>query len=330
MTRVFSGIQPTGDKHIGNYLGAIRHYVEDQERYGDQSIFCIVDLHSMSVPYDPEDLRQFTLRTAAVLMAAGLDPERAILFAQSQVPEHSELAWIFDCVATFGELNRMTAFKEKSEGRESVTVGLFNYPVLMTADILLYKADRVPVGDDQRQHLELARALARRFNARFGDTFPEPEAAISATAARIRDLQEPARTMSTSRSADDGKVLILDEPDAIRRKLRRAVTDSGSEVRAAPDKPGVTNLLDIYSAVSDTTVAELEARYDGSGYGQFKADIAEAVVEYLRPVRERYAALADDPGEIERALARGAERAREIAVPVLDDVRDRVGLVRRT
>jgi tryptophanyl-tRNA synthetase len=284
----------------------------------------------MSVPYEPEDLRQFTLRTTAVLMAAGLDPERAILFAQSQVPEHSELAWILDCVAHMGELSRMTAFKEKSEGRESVTVGLFNYPVLMAADILLYRADRVPVGEDQRQHIELARALARRFNARFGDTFPEPEAAISATAARIKDLQEPERTMSTSRSADDGKILILDEPDAIRRKLRRAVTDSGSDVRAATDKPGVTNLLDILSAVGDTPVPELEARYDGAGYGTFKAEVAEAVVEYLRPVRERYAALADDPREIERALARGAERAREIAVPVLDDVRDRVGLVRRT
>jgi tryptophanyl-tRNA synthetase len=328
MTRVFSGIQPTGDKHIGNYLGAIRHYVADQERYGDQSIFCIVDLHSMSVPYQPDDLRDFTLRTAGILMAAGLD-ERSTLFAQSQVPEHSELAWILDCVATFGELNRMTAFKEKSEGRESVTVGLFNYPVLMAADILLYKADRVPVGDDQRQHLELARALARRFNSRFGDTFPEPEAAIPPTAARIKDLQEPERTMSTSRSPDEGKVLILDEPDAVRRKLRRAVTDSGSEVRAAPDKPGVTNLLEILSAVTDTPVAELEARYDGSGYGTFKSDVAEAVVEYLRPVRERYAALAGDPAEIHRALARGADRAREIAVPVLDEVRDRVGLVGR-
>jgi tryptophanyl-tRNA synthetase len=329
MTRVFSGIQPTGDKHIGNYLGAIRHYVADQERYGDQSIFCIVDLHSMSVPYDPDDLREFTLRTAGILMAAGLDPERAVLFAQSQVPEHSELCWILDCVATMGELTRMTAFKEKSEGRESVTVGLFNYPVLMAADILLYKADRVPVGDDQRQHLELARALARRFNNRFGETFPVPEAAIPRTAARIRDLQEPERTMSTSRSVDEGKVLILDEPDAVRRKLRRAVTDSGNEVRAAPDKPGVTNLLDIYSAVTDTPAADLEARYAEAGYGAFKADVAEAVVEYLRPVRERYAALADDPVEIHRALARGAERAREIAVPVLDEVRDRVGLVRR-
>jgi tryptophanyl-tRNA synthetase len=329
MTRVFSGIQPTGQKHIGNYLGAIRHYVADQDAHGGEAIFCVVDLHSMTIPYEPRLLAEYTLDTCAVLMAAGLDPERCILFAQSHVAEHAELAWIFNCIATMGELARMTAYKSKSEGRDSVSVGLFDYPVLQAADVLLYRAERVPVGEDQRQHLELMRDIAQRFNQRFGETFPLPQAAIAKTASRILDLQDPSSMMSTSRSSEDGKILITDAPDAIVRKLKRAVTDSGSEVRAGADKPGVTNLLEILSAVTGTAVADLELRYRGAGYGTFKADVAEAVVEHLRPIRERHAELMADRPAIAAALGRGAERARAVAVPILEDVKRRVGLVGR-
>jgi tryptophanyl-tRNA synthetase len=329
MTRVFSGIQPTGHKHIGNYLGAIRHYVADQERYGGESIFCVVDLHSMTVPFEPEVLRERSLDTAILLIAAGLDPERCILFMQSHVHEHCELAWIFNCVATMGELGRMTQYKEKGEGKDSVSVGIFDYPVLMAADILVHRADRVPVGEDQRQHLELTRDIAQRFNHRYGDTFPVPQAAIAPEASKLMDLQEPERMMSTSRSSEEGKILVLDEPDAIRKKLRRAVTDSGGEVRAAPDKPGVTNLLQMLSAVSETPVAELEQRYNGSGYGAFKTDVGEAIVEYLAPVQDRYRELKADPAEVQRALARGADRAQASAQGVLAEVRERVGLLPR-
>ena len=327
MTRVFSGIQPTGAKHIGNWLGAIRHYVEDQDTYGSESIFCVVDLHSMTVPYEPDDLRSWSLDTAAVLIAAGLDPERCVLFLQGQVTAHSELAWILNCVATMGELGRMTQYKSKSDGRDSVTVGLFAYPVLMAADVLVYKADRVPVGEDQRQHLELMRDLAERFNNRFGVTFPLPEPAIPKTAARIRDLQDPARRMSTTQSSAEGKVLMLDPPDLIMRKFKRAVTDSGSEIVARTDKPGVSNLLDILSAITGSDVPTLEAGYVGKGYGALKTDVAEAVIEGLAPIQARYAELIDDRAELARLLQRGAERARAMAAPVLAEVRDRVGLV---
>ena len=327
MTRVFSGIQPTGAKHIGNWLGAIRHYVEDQETYGSESIFCVVDLHSMTVPYEPDDLRSWSLDTAAVLIAAGLDPERCVLFLQGQVTAHSELAWILNCVATMGELGRMTQYKSKSDGRDSVTVGLFAYPVLMAADVLVYKADRVPVGEDQRQHLELMRDLAERFNNRFGVTFPLPEPAIPKTAARIRDLQDPTKRMSTTQSTAEGKVLMLDPPDMIMRKFKRAVTDSGSEIVARSDKPGVSNLLDILSAITGSDVPALEASYVGKGYGALKTDVAEAVIEGLAPIQARYAELIDDRAELARLLQRGAERARAMAAPVLAEVRDRVGLV---
>jgi tryptophanyl-tRNA synthetase len=327
MTRVFSGIQPTGAKHIGNWLGAIRHYVADQETYGSESLFCVVDLHSMTVPYDPEDLRSWSLDTAAVLIAAGLDPERCVLFLQGQVTAHSELAWILNCVATMGELGRMTQYKSKSDGRDSVTVGLFAYPVLMAADVLVYKADRVPVGEDQRQHLELMRDLAERFNNRFGVTFPLPEPAIPKTAARIRDLQDPNKRMSTTQSSAEGKVLMLDPPDMIMRKFKRAVTDSGSEIVARGDKPGVANLLEILSAITGSDVSALEAGYVGMGYGALKSDVAEAVIEGLAPIQTRYAELIDDRSELARLLQRGAERARAMAAPVLAEVRDRVGLV---
>jgi tryptophanyl-tRNA synthetase len=329
MARVFSGIQPTGRKHLGNLLGAIRHYVADQDELGGEAIFCVVDLHSITVPFDPAELREHTLDTACLLIAAGLDPERCVLFVQSHVPEHAELAWILNCIATMGELGRMTQFKAKSEGRESVSVGLFDYPVLQAADVLLYKATRVPVGEDQRQHLELMREIARRFNGRYGETFPEPEAAIPRTAARIADLQEPTRKMSTSDGTPEGTLYVLDEPDVVTRKLRAAVTDSGREVLAREDKPGISNLLEIMAAVSGSSVSELEARYDGSGYGPFKGEVAAAVVEYLRPVRERYAVLRGDVPALEAALARGAERAEAIARPVLAEVRERIGLVPR-
>jgi tryptophanyl-tRNA synthetase len=327
MTRVFSGIQPTGAKHIGNWLGAIRHYVEDQETYGAESIFCVVDLHSMTVPYDPADLRAWSLDTASVLIAAGLDPERCILFLQGQVSAHAELGWILSCLATMGELGRMTQYKSKSEGRDSVSAGLFTYPALMAADVLLYKADRVPVGDDQRQHVELMRDLAERFNSRFGKTFPLPEPAIAKTAARVRDLQDPAKRMSTTQSADEGKVLMLDPPELILKKFKRAVTDSGSEIVAREDKPGVSNLLDILSALTGSDLATLEAGYVGKGYGALKTDVAEAVIEGLRPIQARYAELLGDRAELARLLDRGAERARELAHPVIAEVRDRAGLV---
>jgi tryptophanyl-tRNA synthetase len=327
MTRVFSGIQPTGAKHIGNWLGAIRHYVEDQETYGRESIFCVVDLHSMTVPYDAADLRAWSLDTAAILIAAGLDPRRCTLFLQGQVGAHSELSWILSCVTTMGELNRMTQFKSKSEGRDSVSAGLYTYPVLMAADVLVYKADRVPVGEDQRQHVELMRNVAERFNSRFGQTFPLPEPAIAGTAARVRDLQDPEKRMSTTQSSDEGKVLVLDPPEVIVRKFKRAVTDSGSEIAARPDKPGVTNLLEILSALTGREVAQLESGYAGKGYGALKTDVAEAVVEGLRPIRERYAELIADRGELVRLLDQGAARARELADPVLAEVRERCGLV---
>ena len=328
--RVFSGIQPTGRKHLGNLLGAIRYYVADQEELGGEAIFCVVDLHSMTVPFTPAELRENTLDTACLLIAAGLDPDRCILFAQSHVHEHAELTWILNCVATMGELGRMTQFKSKAGGQDSVSVGLFDYPVLMAADVLLYRATRVPVGEDQRQHLELMREIARRFNARFGETFPEPGAAIPRTAARIADLQEPRRKMSTTDGTPRGTLFVLDEPEVVARKIRSAVMDSGREVVARVDKPGVSNLLEILAAVTDTPVPELEARYDGTGYGAFKEDVAEAVVEYLRPLRERYAELRADPTALGLALGRGAERARAIAAPVLAEVRERTGLLPRS
>jgi tryptophanyl-tRNA synthetase len=330
MTRVFSGIQPTGAKHIGNLLGAIRHYVADQEELGFEAIFCIVDLHSMTVPFDPVQLQSDTLDLAALLMAAGLDPDRCTLFLQSHVPEHSELAWILNCVATMGELSRMTQFKSKSSGQDSVSVGLFDYPVLMTADVLLYKGERVPVGEDQRQHLELMRDVAQRFNTRYGFTFPVPEAAIPRAAARVADLQDPVRKMSTTDSAEDGKLNVLDDPDTIRRKLRRATTDSDSEIVARKDKPGVSNLLEIMSVVTDSPLETLEHHFAGKGYGALKSEVAEAVIEYLRPLRERHAELRGDPAELRRGLERGADRAQAIAVPVLAEVKDRVGLVPRS
>lgn len=325
MARVFSGIQPTGDKHLGNLLGAIDNWVAGQDQH--ECLYCIVDLHSITVPVDPEALRGASLSLGALLIAAGIDPERSILFVQSEVREHTELAWILNCVATFGELRRMTQFKDKSGGQESVSVGLFDYPVLQAADVLLYNAGLVPVGEDQRQHLELMRDIAARFNGRFGDTFVEPEAQIPPVGARIVDLQEPTRKMSTTGGTEQGTLLVLDPPDRLRKKVMSAVTDSGGEVRAdAQTKPGVTGLLSMLAALEGTTIAALEERYAGAGYGDFKRDVAEAVIAKVEPIQARHAELMGDPAELRRVLGGGADRARAIAQPIMASVRERVGL----
>jgi len=322
---IFSGIQPTGRKHLGNYIGAIRQYVEGQDR-GDPAIFCIVDLHALSVPYDPVELRERRYDTAAILLAAGLDPDRCVLFLQSDVPEHTELTWLLSAVTSHGDLNRMTQFKEKvGKDRELASAALFYYPVLMAADVLVYRATEVPVGDDQRQHVELMREIARRFNARFGETLVVPELRVPEVGARIMDLQEPERKMSTTGGTPQGTVLVLDEPAKIRKKFGSAVTDSGREIVRAPDKPGITNLIDILAAARGTGQAQIEAEFEGSGYGDFKKAVAEAVVEYLSPLQERYSELRGDEAELDRILGLGAEKARAIAAPVVADARARMG-----
>jgi tryptophanyl-tRNA synthetase len=326
MPRVFSGIQPTGDLHLGNYIGAVRRWVDDQDRH--DTIYCVVDLHAMTVPYSPAELAARTRQTALLLMAAGLDPTRCVLFVQSHVRAHTELTWLLNCVATFGELRRMTQFKEKSEGQESVTAGLFDYPVLQVADIVLYETDQVPIGDDQRQHLELARDVAIRFNNRFGDTFVVPEATFPPVGGRVMDLQNPTAKMSKSVESPMGTVLVLDPPPAVAKKIKSAVTDSGIDVRYDPaNKPGISNLLEIHAAVTGRAVPDVEAEFAGSGYGAFKSAVADAVVEFLRPVRERYDALASDPAEVDRQLAVGAPKARAIAEPVLARARTAAGLL---
>jgi tryptophanyl-tRNA synthetase len=323
--RIFSGIQPTGRKHLGNYIGAIRQYVEWQDR--GESIYCIVDLHATTVAYEPAELRERLYDTTAILLAAGLDPDRCILFRQSDVKEHTELTWLLSAVTAWGDLNRMHQFKEKSEQqRELVSAGLFFYPVLMAADVLAYRAGVVPVGDDQRQHIELMRDIAERFNARFGDTLQVPEGRYPEVGARIMNLQEPTSRMSTTYGAEQGTVYILDEADAVRKKVRSAVTDSGTEVRRGPDKEGIANLIDILSVVRGVAPEEIEREFEGSGYGDFKGAVADAVVDYLAPTRERYAELRADESAIDAALAAGAEKARGIAADTLADVRDAMGI----
>jgi tryptophanyl-tRNA synthetase len=322
---IFSGIQPTGRKHLGNYIGAIRQYVEGQDR-GDPAIFCIVDLHAISVAYDPVELRERLYDTTAILLAAGLDPERCVLFRQSDVREHSELTWLLSSVTSHGDLNRMHQFKEKAgKERELASAALFYYPVLMAADVLAYRATEVPVGDDQRQHVELMREIARRFNARFGEALVVPELRIPEVGARIMDLQEPERKMSTTGGTEQGTVLVLDEPKAIRKKFGSAVTDSGREVVRNREKPGITNLIDILAVARGTDQAAIESEFEGSGYGDFKKAVAEAVVEYLAPMQERYAELRSDEAELDRILGIGAAKARAIAAPVVADVRERMG-----
>jgi tryptophanyl-tRNA synthetase len=327
--RIFSGIQPTGRKHLGNYLGAIRQYVEGQDR--GEAIYCIVDLHAITVDYDPAELRERVYDTTAILLAAGVDPSRSILFRQSDVKEHAELAWLLGGATAWGDLNRMHQWKEKREMLESqrgafVSAGLFTYPVLQAADVLAYRATEVPVGDDQRQHIELMRDIARRFNERFGETLVVPEHRIPEVGARIMDLQRPEAKMSTTGGTEAGTVLVLDEPEVARKKVMSAVTDSGSEVRRAPDKPGVTNLIDILSVLRGSDPAAIEDEFAGAGYGDFKRAVADAVVGYLAPVRERYNELRADEAALEAALDAGAARARAISGPIVAEVRDRMGI----
>jgi tryptophanyl-tRNA synthetase len=324
--RIFSGIQPTGDKHLGNLIGGFRQYAATQDR--GESFFCIVDLHSISVEYDPAEFRERTLDLAAILFATGLDPERSTVFAQSHVPAHAEAEWLLGSVTSFGQLGRMTQFKEKSDRHEFISSALFTYPVLMAGDILLYQTDFVPIGDDQRQHLELTRDIAERFNSRFGETFKLPAGIYPDVGARIMDLQEPTNKMSTTGGTPQGTVKLLDEPDVIRKKFKSAVTDSGSEVRRSDDKPGVTNLIDILASLTGEAPDAIETRYEGSGYGQFKSDVGEAVVEALTPIQERYRELRADPVELQRLLARGAEKARKASEPTLEEMFDRMGFVK--
>jgi tryptophanyl-tRNA synthetase len=326
--RIFSGIQPTGRKHLGNYIGAIQQYVEGQDR-GDPAIYCIVDLHAITVAYEPGELRERVHDTTAVLIAAGLDPERCVLFRQGDVQEHTELCWLLSSVTALGELNRMHQFRDKSaQQRELVSSGLLFYPVLQAADVLAYRAAEVPVGEDQREHLELMRDVAARFNARFGeDLLVVPEHRIPTVGARVRDLQEPERKMSTTGGSEQGTVLVLDEPDVVRRKFKRAVTDSGSDIVRAPDKPGVTNLIEIQAVARGVTPEQVEADMaDARGYGDLKTATAEAVVEWLAPVRERYEELRGDETALEEILAAGAEKARGMAQETLADVRSAMGV----
>jgi len=327
--RVLSGIQPTADSfHLGNYLGAVRQWVALQDSY--DAFYCVVDLHAITVPQDPALLPKRTRVAAAQLLGAGLDPDRCTLFVQSHVPEHAELTWVLSCLTGFGEASRMIQFKDKSakEGQDQASVGLFTYPILQAADILLYQADQVPVGEDQRQHLELSRTLAQRFNHRYGQTFVPPQPYILADVAKIYDLQDPTAKMSKSSSSPQGIVDVLDDPAVIRRKIARAVTDAGSEVRADPDgKPGVTNLLRIYSALSGEPVADLEARYQGAGYGGFKKDVAERVVETFAPIKEKTELILADEAGLDRILAEGAARAHRVAGQTMTAVRDHIGLL---
>ncbi|MGZ4281092.1 MAG: tryptophan--tRNA ligase [Gaiellaceae bacterium] len=325
--RIFSGIQPTGAKHLGNYIGAIRNYVATQEQ-GD-AFFCIVDLHSITTDYQPEELREATLSLAALLFAAGLDPERSTVFVQSHVSAHPEAAWLLGSVTSYGELRRMTQFKEKGDQQQFVSAGLFTYPVLQAADILLYQTDVVPIGDDQRQHLELSRNVAERFNSRFGETFRLPEALIPEVGGRIMDLQEPTKKMSTTGGTPQGTIGVLDPPETVRKKFKTAVTDSGTDVRHDPDvKPGISNLMEILAIMGGQELSEIEARYDGQGYGAFKDEVAEAVVNALDPIRQRYEELRGDAAELDRLLALGAGKAREASAPTLEQMYKRMGFVR--
>src|SRR5438093_2391280 len=326
--RIFSGIRASGAKTLGNYSGGFRQYAATQEQ--GEAFFCIVDLHSITTPFEPDELREATLDLAAMLFATGLDPDRSTVFVQSHVASHPEAAWLLGSVTSFGELRRMTQFKDRAAEQDFVSAGLFNYPVLMAGDILLYQTDRVPIGDDQRQHLELTRDIAERFNQRFGKTFTIPEGIYPDVGARIKNLQEPERLMSTTRGAPQGVVRMIDTPDEIRRKFKTAVTDSGADVRHAPgEKPGISNLLEIMSVATGDPVPGLEARYDGSGYGQFKEDVAEAVVALLGPIQDRYRELRSDEPELRAMLGRGADKAREASAPTLARMYERMGFVRR-
>jgi tryptophanyl-tRNA synthetase len=325
--RIFSGIRASGDKTLGNYSGGYRQYVATQEQ-GD-AFFCVVDLHSITTPFEPDVLREATLEGAAWLFATGLDPERSTVFVQSHVHAHAEAAWLLSAVTSVGELRRMTQFKERAEEQEFVSTGLFNYPVLMAGDILLYQTDIVPIGDDQRQHVELTRDIAERFNARFGETFTVPKGVYPEEGARIKNLQEPERLMSTTRGAPQGIVRMVDAPDVVRKKFKTAVTDSGTDVRHDPDaKPGISNLIEIMAVATGSSITDVETRYDGQGYGQFKEEVGAAVIELLTPIQQRYEGLRSDEGELRRLLAVGADKAAEASAPTLQAMYERMGFVR--
>jgi len=325
--RILSGVQPTGNTHLGNYVGAFRQWVDQQHDF--DAFYPVVDLHAITLPYEPGELRARTLEVAAILLASGLDPKVCTIFVQSHVPEHTELAWMFNSIVTVGELRRMTQFKAKAaQGSEgAVPAGYFNYPVLQAADILIYKADRVPVGEDQRQHLELSREVASTFNHRYGVTFPLPEPYIPKVGGRVMDLQQPDAKMSKSTASAAGRIELLDPPDVIRKKVRSAVTDSGREVAARPDKPAISNLLELFAIASGQSVGELEQAYVGKGYGEFKTDLADALVTFVAPVQRRYHELAEDPGGLTAVLAEGAEKARAIARETLAEVKERMGFL---
>ena len=325
--RIFSGIQPTGEPHIGNYSGGFRQYAATQEQ--GEAFFCIVDLHAITVDHDPSELHEGTLDIAAMLFATGLDPERSTVFVQSHVTAHAEAAWLLGAVTAYGQLGRMTQFKEKRELAEFVSAALFTYPVLMAGDILLYQTDVVPIGDDQRQHLELTRDVAERFNARFGDTFTLPTGVYPEAGARVMDLQEPTKKMSKSFGTEQGKILLLDDPDTIARKVKRAVADSGREVRHDPEtKPGISNLVELMTVATGETIPEVEARFDGEGYGAFKDAVAAALVELLAPIGERFRSLRSDPAELSRLLALGAEKAAVGSAPTLTRMYENMGFAR--
>jgi tryptophanyl-tRNA synthetase len=324
--RIFSGIQPTGVKHLGNYAGGFRQYAATQEQ--GEGFFCIVDLHSISTEYDPEELRNRTLDLFAMLVATGLDPERSTIFAQSHVTAHPEANWLLSSVTSFGELRRMTQFKEKAEEQDFVSAGLFTYPVLQAGDILLYQTDIVPVGTDQRQHIELTRDVAERFNSRYGETFTLPRGVFPEVGAKILDLQDPEKKMSTTGGTENGTIYVLDSADEIHRKFKIAVTDSGREVVHAEDKPGVSNLIEIMTVATGESISEVEARYDGQGYGTFKSDVAEAVIALLEPIQSRFREIRTDEAELRRLLALGAEKASDVAQPTLETMYERMGFVR--
>jgi tryptophanyl-tRNA synthetase len=323
--RIFSGIQPSGDPHIGNYSGGFRQYARTQEQ--GEAFFCIVDLHAITIQHDPAALREGTLDIAAMLFATGLDPDRSTVFVQSHVTAHAEAAWLLSAVASYGQLGRMTQFKEKAAEEDFVSAALFTYPVLMAGDILLYQTDIVPIGEDQRQHLELSRDIAQRFNSRYGQTFVVPEGVYPETGGRVMNLQEPDVKMSKSRGAESGTVLLLDPPETIRKKVKSAVTDSGTDVRYDPgEKPGISNLIELLAVIRGTSADEIEREFADSRYGDFKVAVGEAVVEYLRPVRERYTELRGDEAELMRILAQGADSARALAAETVADVRERMGV----
>jgi tryptophanyl-tRNA synthetase len=325
--RIFSGIRASGQKTLGNYSGGFRQYAATQER--GEAFFCIVDLHSITTPFEPDELRDSTLDLAAMLFATGLDPDRSTVFVQSHVTAHPQAAWLLGGVTSFGELRRMTQFKDRAAEQDFVSAGLFTYPVLMAADILLYQTDLVPVGDDQRQHVELTRDIAMRFNQRFGETFVVPEVAIPEEGARIKNLQEPERVRSTSRGAPQGVVRMIDPPEEIRKKFKTAVTDSGTDVRHDPqEKAGISNLIEIMAVATGEPIGEIESRYDGQGYGRFKEDVADAVIALLEPIQQRYNELRADEPELKTMLARGAEKARASSAPTLEQMYERMGFVR--